>query len=407
MPWKELSKMDRKMRFVLDCLSGAMTMSELCAREGISRQTGYQLVKRYEESGVVGLAERSRAPHHHGRRTAARIEEAVIGLRLQRPHWGAKKLRKKLQADDPSLAWPALSTMTDILKRAGLVRERRRRRGCLPNDQPFAPITAANDTWCIDFKGWFRTQDGERCHPLTLTDAFSRYLLCCRIMPEQIDPVWRTTDRLFKEYGLPSILRSDNGTPFSSSTSAAGLTRLSAHWLKLGIALERIEPGKPEQNGRHERMHKTLKAETAMPPSANRGVQQKRFDDFRNDFNHNRPHEALGLETPAQHYRASPRQMPSRVPEPHYDAEHQVRRVRSNGEIRWAGGLLFITEALIGEPVGVLKLENGDHLVRFASVDLGVIDWRTKNFVRYAAGRPPRRAADKLTSTSVSDVSST
>jgi transposase InsO family protein len=382
-------------------------MSELCEREGISRQTGYELVKRYREGGAAGLEERSRAPHHHGRRTPAKIEEAVIGLRLKRPHWGAKKLRKTLQTDDPSLVLPAVSTMTDILKRAGLVRERRRRRGSLANDQPFAAIAAANDTWCIDFKGSFCTRDGERIHPFTVTDGFSRYLLCCRIMPEKVDPVWRAMDRLFRKYGLPRILRSDNGTPFSSSASPAGLTRLSAHWLKLGIVLERIVPGRPQQNGRHERMHKTLKAETAKPPCASRAAQQKRFDNFRHDFNHNRPHEALGLDMPAQHYQASPRQMPSRIAEPHYDAGHLVRRVRSTGEIRWAGGLIFITEALIGEPLGIVKLENGDHLVRFAGVDLGVIDWRTKTFVRYAAGRPPRRAADKLTSTSVSDVSGT
>ncbi len=407
MPWKELSQMDRKKQFVLDYLSRLWSMTELCEREEISRQTGHVLVKRYLESGAEGLVERSRAPHHPGRRTAAKIEEAVIELRLKRPYWGAKKLRKTLQADDPSRVWPAVSTMTDILKRAGLVRERRRRRGCLANDQPFAPIAAANDTWCIDFKGWFRTRDGERCDPLTVTDAYSRYLLCCKIMAEQVDPVQSATDRLFKEYGLPSFIRSDNGTPFSSSSAPAGLTRLSARWLKLGIALERIEPGRPEQNGRHERMHKTLKAETAAPPCASRGAQQKRFDAFRHDFNHNRPHEALGLEVPAQHYQVSPRQMPSRVPEPDYDSNHEVRRVRSSGEIRWAGGLLYISEALIGDPVGVLELENGDRLVRFINVDLGVIDWRTKNFVRYAAGRPPRRAAHALSSTSVRDVSGT
>jgi putative transposase len=406
MPWKELSKMDEKLQFLADLLRGEATMTELCEQHGISRQTGYQLKKRYLEEGATGLQERSRAPLCHGRRTDEEIARSIIDLRKQRPHWGAKKLLKTLRDADPHIAWPARSTTTDILKRAGLVRERRRRMRPTAVDQPFAHVLAANDTWCIDFKGWFRTGDGERCDPLTVTDAFSRYLLCCNIMAEQIAPVRQAVDRLFKEYGLPHVIRSDNGTPFSCAAAPAGLTRLSVHWLKLGIALERIVPGQPQQNGRHERMHKTLKAETVSPAATTRREQQKRFDCFREDFNDNRPHEALNMDTPAQHYRCSPRPMPKRVAELYYSADHDVRRVRSKGDIKWLGETVFISEALSGEPVGLTELENGDCLVRFASVDLGIIERKTRKLIRYTAGRPPRCVADDVSSTQpVRDVS--
>ena len=402
MPWKETSVMDEKVRFIAAVLSGDHSMTALCACFGISRETGHMWKRRYLELGIEGLVERSRAPLCHGRATSDGIVAPIVALRRERPSWGARKIRKVLSDRHPDVRWPAASTITDILRRAGLVTGRRRRRRAMPVEQPFQAVEAANDTWCIDFKGWFRTSDGERCDPLTVTDAYSRYLLASEIMPERIAPVRRAVDALFREHGLPLAIRSDNGAPFGSS-AAAGLTRLSVHWAKLGIRLEFITPGQPHQNGRHERMHRTLKQETAAPPAANKQEQQARFDAFRHDFNHNRPHEALGQQVPAAFYHSSPRTMPDQVPEPWYDADHAVRRVRQNGEIKWKGDMIFVSEALAGEPIGIRPLEDGHWLLRFADLNLGLIDQQTRKFHRFGPGRPPRTKA-KPTKT-VRDVS--
>ena len=404
MPWKATSAMDEKLRFVAACLSGEAPMTVLCERFGISRQTGHKWKRRYLSAGPAGLEERSRAPLRPGRATPAAVAAAIVALRRERPHWGARKLLAVLARRDPSVAWPAPSTATDILRRAGLIDGRRRRRPALAVEQPFQAVQAANDTWCIDFKGWFRTRDGARCDPLTVSDAYSRYLLASRIMPQQAEPVRRAVDALFHENGLPLAIRSDNGSPFGSR-AAAGLTRLSAHWAKLGIRLEYINPGKPQQNGRHERMHRTLKAETATPPAAGKAEQQARFDAFRHDFNHNRPHEALDQQMPALLYRPSPRAMPKPVPEPCYDADHERRRVRTSGEIKWQGETIFISEALVGEPVGIRDLDNGHWLIRFANIDLGLIDRQAKKFHRFGPARPGRTKATKNTNKTVSDVS--
>src|SRR6266851_4160979 len=392
MPWKETCVVDEKMAFIGECLRGELPMTMLCARFGISRDTGYRLLKRYRAEGAAGLAARSRAPHHHGLAMAEEIATAIIALRGERPHWGPKKLRAVLRRRAPSGAWPAPSTIGDLLRREGLSEPRRRRRTAIPLSQPFQPVAAPNDLWCIDFKGWFRTADGVRCDPLTITDADSRFIIECRIVPPTTAGVWPVVEQAFRELGLPRAMRSDNGPPFAS-TGAAGLTRLAVHWLKLGIQLERIEPGAPQQNGRHERMHGTLKDETSRPPAATAAEQQRRFDRFRNDFNDNRPHEALGQMPPTSRYRASPRPYPSKIEEPWYDAEHAVRRVRRNGEIKWGGDFVFLSEALIGEPVGIAETEPGDWLVRFAEVELGIIDRKTKKLRRFMAGRPARHKA--------------
>jgi putative transposase len=390
MPWKETCVMDEKIAFVVECLRGELPMTALCEHFGISRDTGYRLFQRYREEGGNGLMPRSRAPHRHGMAMAEEIAAAIIALRRERPYWGPKKLRKVLMERDPKRPWPALSTIGDLLRREGLSAPRRRRRTAVPRSQPFLPVCEPNDLWCIGFKGWFRTADGRRCDPLTITDADSRFLIECRIVPETIEAVQPVVDQAFRELGLPHAIRSDNGTPFASSASAGGLTRLSVHWIKLGIRLERIDPGEPQQNGRHERMHGTLKAETSRPPAATLAEQQARFDRFRNDFNDNRPHEALGQVPPTRRYHPSRRPYPAKIDDPWYDAEHAVRRVRSNGEIRWGGDLLFLGEALIGEPVGIAETEAGDWIVRFADVDLGIIDRKTKKFRRFMAGRPAR-----------------
>ena len=381
-----------KLAFVADWKRGGMTMVGLCESYGVSRETGYELLRRYAAEGLEGLRPRSRAPHRAGRAMAEEIAAAIVELRRERPSWGPKKLRAVLVERRPERIWPAPSSIGELLRREGLSDRRRRRSRAVPVARPFAPIKAPNDLWCIDFKGWFRTRDGTRCDPLTITDACSRYLLDCRILPPTLAAVQPAVDRVFCEFGLPLAIRSDNGPPFASS-GAAGLSRLAVHWLKLGIALERIDPGAPQQNGRHERMHGTLKAETARPPAETAAEQQARFEAFRRDFNDTRPHEALGQVPPIRRYQPSPRPFPDRIEEPWYDPDHALRKVRPTGEIKWGGSLVFVSEALAGETVGVAETEDGDWIVRFAAVDLGLIDRASKKLRRFAPPRPCRRKA--------------
>ena len=405
MPFKETCVADEKLRFIVEYLKGERTMTGLCERFGISREWGYELVRRYGADGPSGLEPRSRAPHRPGRVMPEAMASAVMELRQGRPSWGPKKLRAVLVRREPQMAWPAPSTIGELLRREGLSQPRRRRRTPLPLTRPFEPVRAPNDLWCIDFKGWFRTGDGQRCDPLTLTDADSRLLIDCRIVEPTMEGVQPVVEAALREHGLPAAIRSDNGSPFAGN-GAAGLTRLAVHWIKLGIRLERTDPAAPQQNGRHERMHGTLKAETARPPADTAGEQQARFDRFRADFNHNRPHEALGQETPASHFRPSPRPYPQRIDEPAYAPDQAVRRVRSNGEIKWGGDLIFVSEALIGEPVGVAETETGDWIVRFAEVPLGIIDRRTRKLRPFAPARPGRRTLHrKQTGKTVNHVS--
>jgi transposase InsO family protein len=381
--------MDEKLMFIADCLRDEAPMTILCDRYGISRETGYVWKRRYTAEGVAGLAERSRAPHQHGARTAAELVVRIIEMRKRKPYWGPKKLLAILRAENPAATWPSASTVAQILRREGLSEPRRRRRRALTLDQPFAEVGAANDAWCIDFKGWFRTGDGARCDPVTVSDAFSRYLLGLQIVAPVTEAVEPVMDGLFREHGLPRAIRSDNGPPFAS-TGAGGLSRLSVRWAKMGIRLERIYPGKPQQNGRHERMHGTLKAQTCDPPAATAAEQQARFEAFRAEFNDERPHEALGQRQPKQFYTGSPRSYPQRIDDPGYGPDEEVRRVRSSGEIKWRGSMRFISEALIGEAVGIREREDGHWLVRFADVPLVLIDRSSGKVARFGPGRPPR-----------------
>lgn len=289
--------MDQRVAMIADWLRDEWTMTELAERYGISRKTAYKWVDRYEADPSRGLTERGRAPHAHGRQMAAATAAAIVALRRQHPRWGPKKLRALLCERWPDQPWPATSTMGDLLRRAGLSAPRRRPRYTVPLTQPLAAAQAPNDLWTADFKGWFRTTDGTRCDPLTVADACSRYVLCCRITPPTARGVRPWFERTFQEYGLPRILRTDNGAPFAT-TGAAQLSRLAVWWLKLGIALERIAPGHPEQNGRHERFHLTLQQEATTPPAATPRQQQRRFDQMRHVFNTERPHEALGQRPP-------------------------------------------------------------------------------------------------------------
>lgn len=373
MPWKETCAMDQRVRFVLAASEEGAVMSEVCEAFGISRQTGYKWLGRHGAEGFEGLKDRSRAPHRHGRSREAGLVSDILALR-ERHGWGPKKLRHKLGESRPDVGLPAASTIGDWLAKRGLTSKRRRRPRCPPYTQPFAAADQPNVVWTVDFKGWFRTGDGQRCDPLTMGDAFSRYLLRCQTVARpdhaHVRPVF---EEAFCEFGLPQAIRSDNGPPFAS-TAAGGLSALSLWWIKLGIAPERIEPAKPQQNGRHERMHRTLKHDTAKPPAPTLAEQQARFDTFRRIFNSERPHEALDFQYPASLYRPSSRSYPCKLREPMYGDDCAVRRVRSNGEIKWAGDLIFVSQVLVGEPVGIDETEGGEWRVRYADVELGFID---------------------------------
>jgi putative transposase len=378
--------MDQRVAFIADLLRDEWTMTELAARYGISRKTAYKWADRYLADPEHGLAERSRAPHAHGRAMAAEIRHAVLALRRAHPRWGPKKLRAILQEREPQTVWPAASTLGDLLQREGLSCPRGRRRYAVPLTQPLAAAVAPNDVWSADFKGWFRTRDGTRCDPLTVADACSRFVLCCRITRPSEPGVRPWFERTFREYGLPRALRTDNGPPFAT-IGAAQLSHLAVWWLKLGIQLDRIDPGHPEQNGRHERFHLTLQQETTTPPAATAPQQQRRFDRMRQEFNAERPHEALGQRPPARVYVPSPRPYPTRLDDPWYDATHQVRRVKRMGQIKWGGEAVFVSEAMRGELVGLAETERGDWIVRFMHVELGRIDRTTRRFTPAWHGR--------------------
>ena len=377
MPWREVCYMEERTRFIAAVLDEQESMTQLCEEYGISRKTGYKWLHRFVEDGPGGLAERSHAPREVPWAITQQQVQVIVGLRREHPSWGPKKLRARLVAREPERSWPALSTIGDLLRRGGLSRPRKRRPRATPSAGPLRTPGASNQVWGIDFKGWFRTGDGARCDPLTVTDSFSRYLLCSQVVsPPTFSGCRRQLERVFKDYGLPEVMRSDNGTPFAS-VAAGGLSKLSVWWLKLGIIPERIEPGRPQQNGRHERMHGTLKAETARPPAANLAAQQERFDRFRAEFNQQRPHEALGQTVPALHYYASPRSYPSQLEDPCYPDDYELRRVRSNGEIKWRGELFFISQALEGELIGLTPDRHGDHQLYFATLPIGVLNRST------------------------------
>ena len=338
MPWKETSPMEQRLEFVLQVLKRESSMAELCRSFGISRQTGYELVAHFQAEGVDALKPHSRAPRHHPNAIATEVCAAVIRAKVRHPSWGPKKLQPLAdEAEQIKHHWPVASTRGAILARAGLTVARRRVRPHVPAwTQPFGDVSQANDTWCADFKGWFRTADGARCDPLTISDAHSRLLVRCQALQHGIhtryaQPIFEAA---FREYGLPVRLRTDNGAPFAS-VGAGGLSTLSVWWIKLGIVPERIDAGKPSQNGRHERFHRTLKAATAEPPAATIRAQQQRFDVFRHEYNYERPHEALDQQPPMSWYVASPRSYPRRLEEPSYAEADQVRRVPTT--VRFAG----------------------------------------------------------------------
>src|SRR5260370_40546195 len=326
MPWKETCAVDERGLFVMAALRGEENIAELCRWYAISRKTGYKWIGRYEAEGRRGLEDRSHAPQDCPHRLSEGIIEQLLAVRAKHASWGPKKIRGWLDDRKPGKVWPALSTIGELLQARGLTVPRKRRLRVAVS-APFGSCTNANDVWSVDFKGWFRTGDGARCDPLTLKDAHSRYLLRCQgVERTDTDRVWPIFDAAFREFGLPLRMRSDNGPPFAS-TGAGGLSKLSIRLVKAGVVPERIAPGKPQQNGRHERFHLTLKKETASPPALNLRAQQHRFDSFRKLYNEERPHEALKQTPPARHYAASERRYSGRLRHPEYAQDIEVRRV--------------------------------------------------------------------------------
>jgi len=366
--------MDERARFVLEHERGLCTMTELCEIYDIARETGYYWLRRYQRGGLEALRDQGRAPERHPNQTPERIEEGVLELRRAHMTWGPRKLKRVLEREAPHTVWPAASTMGAMLSREGLVIPRKKRRRAPPYTEPFALADAPNRVWCADFKGCFETHDGARIDPLTISDAYSRYLLRCQqVAKTNGEHVQAIFEAAFREYGLPEAIRTDNGPPFASR-AIAGLSRLSVWWMKLGIVPERIAAGHPEQNGRHERMHRTLKQETASPPAENPRGQQRAFHQFRREYNEERPHEALGMQTPSAVYRPSPQPYPLRVPEPEYGSAMQVRRVDKRGVFSWKGEVVFISETLIGEPLGLLPEDERIYTVYFATSPLARFD---------------------------------
>jgi putative transposase len=377
MPWHETSPMEQRLEFVREYETELFTMTELAAQYGISRKTGYKWLERYAAEGADGLRDQSRRPQTCPQATDPDVADTLLALRRRYPHWGPKKLIAVAARREPMVTYPARSTVAALLKRRGLSVARSRRGARLPVPPPVAPITAANGTWTTDFKGAFRTGDGAYCHPFTLRDGFSRYVLRCDALAGYThDATRRCFERAFAEYGLPERIRSDNGTPFAGAT---GLSRLSVWWLRLGIIPERIMPGHPEQNGSHEQFHAVLKTATARPPATTRRGQQRRFDRFRVEYNDERPHEALDNRVPAMLYRRSPRPLPPRLPPLEYPGHFEVRRVYSNGCCSW-GGHVFLTEALIDQELGFEAVDDAWWTVWLGRVAIGRYDERQRLF---------------------------
>jgi transposase InsO family protein len=367
--------MDNRMIFIAACLRGLSSTSQLCAEHGISRKTGHKWLARYAAGGVAGLADASHARHTQQLKIAGPTAMRIIALRAAHQTWGPRKLLARLRLDEPGGAWPSASTVGDLLRREGLSEPRAHRRSAAPGGKlALVEPTAANVSWAADFKGWFRTGDGVRCEPLTVTDGYSRYILACQAMPQvtfsRVQPVLMD---LFRLRGLPRALRTDNGNPFGRRDGLGGLSRLSIWLLTLDVWPDFILPGRPDMNGRHERMHRVLHEDVARPPAESVAAQQARFDHWREEYNTYRPHEALGQRCPATLYAPSTRPYPTSIKAWEYPADHQVRKVLGDGYVRWRGQTIYLSGALIGETVALGQRDDGDWTVRFRSFDLAVV----------------------------------
>jgi putative transposase len=371
MPWRHTLPMDQKTQFIADDLRARLSMTELCELYGVSRKTGDTWLDRSLTHGPQGLEERSRRPNTSPRHTPGYVVAAILDARRRHPSWGAKKLVSILSTRQPHWPWPARSTVCDLLSRHGLVPKKRQRRAIGHPGRPTSHIDAPNDVWSADFTGHFKTGDGHYGSPLTIADGHRRFLLGCQALSStrvaEAKPVFT---RRFTESGVPQRIRTDNGVPCATSTLGR-LSRLSAWWVRLGLLPECIEPGKPQQNGRHERLHRTLKAETTRPPARTRRAQQHTCDRFREAFNYQRPHEALDRHTPASRDAPSPRQRPNRLPPLEYPDRFEVRYVSANGGIRWHHHWVNVSHTCMGEYVGLEELDDGVWNVYFGPLTLG------------------------------------
>ena len=368
--------LEQRQQFVREALSGHWGMSELCARYGVSRPTGYTWLARYREGGEAALQDRSRAPHTSPHHTAPSLEARIVAAR-RKYGWGAKKLRRRLQDEAPHLTWPARSTIQDILARYGLVRPYRPRRAWTHPGIAAVHTDRPNQVWPADFKGQFKTGNGEPCYPLTVTDHFSRRLLVCQGLPAITGAATRAVFvTLFRAVGLPEAIRTDNGMPFASP-GIHGLSTLNVWWMQLGIVHQRIRPGRPQENGTHERMHRELKRETVRPAATTRRAQQRRFNAFQRRYNDERPHDGIGERTPSTLWTPSPRPYPERRVRPAYPAALEVRRVSRGGTISWHGALVFLSEVLGGEDVALEEVDDGIWNIIYYTTLLGRWDART------------------------------
>jgi putative transposase len=392
MPWREMCPMTERAQFMVECIRGELSMSALCRKYEISRKSGYKWWARFEAGGQAALGDRRRARVTQANATPEAVEQLLVALRKQHPTWGPRKLCAWMALHRPRVPRPAPSTVGAILARAGLVRRRRRRYAPAPYRAPFAACTAPNAVWCADFKGGFLLGNGRCCHPLTLSDGYSRYLLRCEGLSRTDEGVVRPIfEAAFAEFGRPHAIRTDNGPPFAT-VAAGGLSRLAIWWLKLGIRPERIAPGQPQQNGRHERLHRTLKAEATKPPARTLAEQQQVFDRFRRVYNDERPHEALANRPPADCYAPSRRAYPIVLREPTYPTTFQLRRVRADGMVNWKRHPIYVAETLAGETVGFEEFDNDTWRVYFADVPLGILE--ADRFRRVMASRPRRRRGE-------------
>lgn len=382
--------MSERIKMISEFESGEYSISELAEYYDVSRKTVYKWIERFEALGWEGLKDQSRAPQHHPNAINADIQRQLLELKASKPLWGAPKLRVKLLGRVGSGRCPAESTISEILRRHGLSARLKRKARAVPSEGPLAHCQQPNQVWSADFKGWFRTGNGQKCTPLTISDGHSRYLLCCQGLGEatglaSVKPLFIQT---FREHGLPKAIRTDNGPPFAG-LGLGGLSPLSIWWVRLGIGLERIKPGNPQQNGRHERMHKTLKQFTANPPARSLSAQQERFDSFRKEYNEERPHESLGQKPPASLYEPSAREYPERLPEPcDYPEDWEKRSVRHNGQIKWQGECIYLSESLVGQEIGLEPVGDGRWAVHFERLRLGVWDERKKQLVEKCTRLP-------------------
>ena len=381
MSWKESYVVDERMKFITRYNEGER-ISDLCKEFGIARKTGYKFLKRYSEESLKGLLDRSRRPHRHPNETPEAIKRMILAFKERHPSWGSRKLEIELTRKHTNIKFPSHSTIHEILRKYGLVRKKRKWRPIPVYAGQLTEGREPNEVWCADFKGQFRMGNRVYCYPLTITDHYSRYLLGC----EGLDHTngWgsrRVFETVFKQYGLPKIIRTDNGAPFASH-GIAGLSKLSVWFMRLGIKLERIEPGHPEQNGRHERMHLTLKEETTRPPGANILQQQERFDRFMEEYNTGRPHEGLGMKYPSDLYVPSEQIYPKELPEQNYPLHDLTRKVGPSGHVTMFARRkhVFIGSALGGETLGLREVADKRWLISFCDLDLGYVDEKANVF---------------------------